>query len=93
MGNFSDELKISIAVAPNAIDTASFAYDPEARAEARAELGFSDGMTAWAQAVLSEPTASRISRVDDVRAHGFDVKENVERLQDWYLREAAVHGR
>ena len=29
-------------VVPNAIDAASFAYDPAARAEARAELGFSD---------------------------------------------------
>lgn len=52
-------------------------------------LDLADGPAAWAQAVLSEPAAARVSRVDDVRAHGFDVKENAERLQDWYLRETA----
>lgn len=34
-------------------------------------LDLADGSAAWAQAVLSEPAAACVSRVDDVRAHGF----------------------
>lgn len=56
-------------------------------------LNLADGPEAWARVVLAEPVTTRISHINDVRTHGFDIKENAVKLQNWYLREAEMYGR
>ncbi|MCM1182540.1 MAG: glycosyltransferase family 1 protein [Roseburia sp.] len=40
----------------------------------------------WADEILAARTGERTSRTEELRAAGFDVKEQVKRLSDFYLR-------